>query len=175
MKIEKIIVLCICILFLCSCGKKEMEFYCEEGVLKGSRCLITEEKNAEYTCEEGFNFNEESKKCENIISVQASYDIVCDGGYYLENGKCISEEDLPYNNGMCSGSIYQGKCKDIRYRYKAYHCLYGTLNNETNKCDLVDERNPIETKCDDEYEYNKKKKVCERSHYTEALEREVES
>ncbi len=170
---KRIVILCVCILFLCSCGKKEMEFYCDEGILEGSRCKIVNSVEAQFTCQEGFNLNEETKKCENVISVDASYDIVCDEGFYLENGKCISENNLSYNNGICPGDIYNGMCKEIRYRYKAYHCLYGELNNETSKCDFVDERNPTEAICEEGYTYNKATKLCEVTSYKEAMEREV--
>lgn len=154
----------------------EMEYYCEEGKLTENGCKIVTTVNATYECPEGFEINMETKKCQNVISVAASSDVVCEVGYFLENGKCISEEDYPKNEkGVCStGTVYKGKCKDIKYRQRAYHCLYGTLNNETNKCDFVDERKPTVTTCPDTYTYNNKTKLCEITTYKEASLREVE-
>lgn len=174
---KKMIILCICVFFLCSCGKKvEMELYCEEGTLEGNRCKIVETAEAQFTCPDGFPLNEETKKCENIISMPAPYKMGCVEGYYLENGKCISDITYERENGKCPDgiSVYMGQCKDIKYRIKIYECQNGTVNEETSKCDLVDDRNPTEIKCDEGYKYNKKIKKCEKINYIEPSIREVE-
>lgn len=179
MKLKRMLILFMTIFILCGCGKevKEYQMYCEKGNYIDGKCRYKETIVPEYTCEEGFSFNEETKRCEGIISIDASKQYGCDDNYELKSGKCISEKTYPKNdNGTClEGTLYNGECKDIKYKKWVYSCpsALGTLNNETHKCDLVDARKP-EFTCEEGYTINETNNTCEKYIYEDTKLKEVE-
>lgn len=150
------------------------EFYCEEGTLYGKKCKIVSYEEPNITCPEGFPYNDNLKKCANIISIAAVGKYVCKEGYKLENGKCISEKTYEKEDGKCpkDTTTYNGKCKEIKYRSYEYHCPAGTLNGK--KCELADEKKP-EITCPEGYEVNQRNVSCEKVTYEEAKVREIEA
>ncbi len=155
---KKYCLLLLLIFILCGCnvGKKtQMVAFCEEGVLVKDKCLITESVEPKsIVCEEdGFTLNKESKKCERVVSIPANRRVGCkdEENYVLKNGACIPK------NG-------KGPRK---YKISIYSCPdSGRLNK--NQCEFVDEKTPIIT-CDQGYEVNEEKAVCEKKTYKDPL------
>jgi len=174
--LKKIIILFLLLFILSSCSQKEIiiELYCDEGELYGSRCKLVENMIPEITCPKDFPYNEKTKKCESVISIPAPGKYTCKEGYTLTNGKCISDKTYDKVNNKCpvDTSLYNGECKEIKYRNYEYYCPTGRLNDK--KCELVDEKSP-EIACPTDYTPNKKELTCEKITYKEANQREVKN
>lgn len=175
---KKMVILCLLSVLLCSCGRKpvvepEMELYCQKGEVYGSRCKIVENATPDITCPEGFPYNENLKKCANVISMPAPGKYVCKEGYTLTSGKCVSEKTYEKENGKCpeGTSTYNGECKEIKYRNYEYHCPNGTLNGKV--CEFADEKKP-EITCPEGYTVNQRDVTCEKITYVDAVQREVQ-
>lgn len=161
---KKILVLILLTLILSACGisnsKKtiiEHEYYCDEGlVMVGDHCEgVISIDPVSITCEAGFNFNPESRKCEFILTIPAPPDYYCDPGFELRSGKCINDET-----------------GEVRYRNVRPECKSGIPNGK-DKCDLVDQREATFV-CEEGYTRNERKVKCEQTGYGEIKERIIE-
>ena len=154
---------------LCGCGnQKQVKIvkYCENGnpvysdkeKTEISKCeIIDSVEPTSITCEdEDFTYNEETKKCENIISIPANRRL-----------GCKDEEKYVLKNGACHPKNGKGA---VKYKINVYSCPEsGTLNGKN--CDFVDENDP-EIECPEGYEANLKTAMCEHITYEEFKERE---
>ncbi len=178
---KKTILLIILCFLLCSCSKNELEnkepvkkveYYCENGTLVENRCKIVEQVKAIVDCPDGFPFNEELKTCAKIVAIPAPGKYTCIEGYKLKGGKCISEISYDKIDGKCPADkkLYNGECKDIKYRVYEYYCPEGTLNKD--KCEFPDEKK-TEISCPEGYTINKKNVTCEKITMIDAQKKEV--
>ncbi len=151
--------LLLIVLLLFGCGKKndvkELKTvkYCENGELEEDRCKVVNTVEAtSITCEEEeFEFNKETRKCENTISIPANRRI-----------GCKDEENYELRNGACYPKSGKGATK---YRVNIYTCPdSGELKD--NMCEFVDEQDAIVV-CPEGYEVNKEKATCEIVTYEE--------
>ena len=70
--------------------KKEKTPYCEEGTLIDGKCEILLTKEATYSCEDGYNL--EDNTCVKIEKVDAKSSKTCNSGYTLSGNTCISTQ-----------------------------------------------------------------------------------
>lgn len=161
---KRLLMLIILPIFLSACGfsnsKKtiiEHEYYCEDGLtMVGDHCEGTKSVDPiSITCEAGFDFNPESRKCEYVLTIPAPPDYYCDDGFELRSGKCINDET-----------------GEVRYRNVRAYCPTGVPNG-TNKCDLIDQREATFV-CEEGYTPNERKVKCETTGYAEIQERIIE-
>ncbi len=82
-----IILLLICL--LTSCGNK---LSCENGTLEGKKCKIVLDETPQMVCPNGYNLNEETNKCENILVIDARPEYICPDGFTDGGDRCISIE-----------------------------------------------------------------------------------
>lgn len=88
---HKRILFCLFLLLLCSCSSKELS--CEKGVLEEGKCKIVEEMDPELVCTTGYTLNEETKKCENTLTIDAKTISICPNGFEIGNDTwCYSEK-----------------------------------------------------------------------------------
>ncbi len=185
--IKRLITLISFCFILCGCEHKEevpkqtkrveivKETYCDRGTLVEGKCQVLETMQPQVECPEGFPYHEETRRCENVISIPAVGQYVCKEGYKLASGKCISEKNFDKVDGKCpeGTNTYNGECKEIKYRDYEYYCPSGTLNGK--KCEFGDGRDYISAVCSDEtYTLNKTTMLCEKTIYEDTKEREVE-
>lgn len=148
------------LLFLCGCTETKKEetgknYYCNYGELDGNKCkVVLSVEPDEVICEDdNFTFNEESRKCENVISIPANRRI-----------GCKDEENYTLRDGACHPNDGKG---GVKYRVNLYTCPdSATLNG--NQCEFVDESEP-KIKCQSGYEVNKKFAKCDIIIYEDAL------
>ncbi len=82
-KMKKVFLLVLLTLLLSGCGKKTLE--CPTGTLVDGVCKVVEYSDVVFGCKDGFNFNEETKKCENIMVIDAKKVSKCPEGYEIWN------------------------------------------------------------------------------------------
>lgn len=88
---RKRVLFCFFFLFLCSCSSKELT--CEEGTYEEGKCKIVEEIEPVSVCTTGYTYNEETKKCENTLTIDAKTISICPSGYEIGNDTwCYSEK-----------------------------------------------------------------------------------
>lgn len=87
---KKRILLLVAILFLTSCGNKN--FVCDRGELSGEQCIVHEEKEVTKACQPGYEYNEESNLCENVLTIDAKPKFLCNKDYYAGDSRCISKK-----------------------------------------------------------------------------------
>ena len=151
------------VLLLFGCGKKnevketKIVKYCEAGELEEDKCKIVNSVDpVSITCEDDFEFNEETRKCENTISIPANRRI-----------GCKDEENYELKNGACYPKSGKGATK---YRINIYTCPdSGTLID--NMCEFVDEQDAVVV-CPEGYEVNKNKAICEAIIYEDVKTRQ---
>lgn len=177
---KKVICLLLLLFIITGCNKEKVinvtiEQYCESGTPDNGKCRVINSIEADVTCPEDFPINRESKYCERVVSIVAERFFTCDGGFTLNSGKCISNETYPKDEaGKCTGDykLYNGECKEIRYRVQGYKCPQGNLNTETNMCEFPDQKTPVVT-CPEGYTVNQNNLTCETISYEEPKEREI--
>ena len=93
---KRIILLFIFILFITGCNKEEKQLVCEKGNLINGKCEIVESIDVSLKCREGYTLNEETKKCENTITIAAKQVSKCPDGYFIGSDLwCFSEKEYP--------------------------------------------------------------------------------
>ena len=93
---KRIILLFISILFITGCTKEEKQLVCEKGNLINGKCEIVESIDVSLKCREGYTLNEETKKCENTITIAAKQVSKCPDGYFIGSDLwCFSEKEYP--------------------------------------------------------------------------------
>jgi len=161
---NKYLLLLLLLLVLCGCGKSNSQSgkknvqYCENGTLENGKCKVANTIDpVSITCEDGdFNFNEETRKCENVISIPANRRI-----------GCKDEENYTLKNGACYPKNGKG---GVKYKVNLYSCPdSGTLNG--SNCDFVDQQD-AEVVCPEGYTVNVDKATCEKYTYEEVKEKE---
>ena len=165
---KRLLICLLLIVLLCGCNQKQVKMvkYCENGTPVYDenktdivKCeIVTTARPLRIECEdEDFTYNEESKKCENILSIPANRRLGCkdEEKYELKNGACYPKK------GVKGG---------VKYKINIYSCPEsGTLNGKN--CEFIDEHDPV-IECPKGYEVNLKIAKCDKKTYEEFKERE---
>ncbi|MGN1337738.1 MAG: hypothetical protein ACI4WW_04605 [Candidatus Coprovivens sp.] len=113
---KKCLFLIVFLFILCGCEEK-VSYYCINGELDGSECVLTERKDAYMSCREGYT--KVGFVCKE--RVDATPQVTCPEGYYPSSSVCVSDETvdrkqtLICNTEGISGSIdaklVNGECE----------------------------------------------------------------
>ena len=125
---KRIILLFISILFITGCNKEEKQLVCEKGNLINGKCEIVESIDVSLKCREGYTLNEETKKCENTITI--AHDPNVSKGDYIR----IVNDDEEYF-GIIKGIKIGGKTNEIscNFHYKQRNDIRRSANTPPSR------------------------------------------
>ena len=139
---KKKLILLILILFLCSCGKEKI-YYCINGELDGTECIITTLKDAEASCRKGYT--KVGYVCKERRDAIAN--VKCDTGYHAESGTCVSDETVEFKKKYYCNEQLFSNIESVRLSGEecVYELCVAYMDNGACKTKVIANDQALET------------------------------